>query len=203
MQQFTTTYQKLTNNLDKFDILEDRIEQGYEFTLSDFQFLLQENIEVVFYFIEEYDFEELTPEKRILCQNFVLQTINKVDKENSLQLMDLLAFCEKIQYWQIFEAYIQSLDLTEYTSIFQYTYLDFILDNLKEFDTSKVLDFVLQQQLTATISQLLLQYLLFKIDTDKYKAAFQGFIEKHKDCEAVQGRLVNMGIIKKLPLPLK
>lgn len=194
MTNFQNIYHTLEKNEAKFDFLAQIIEEGYVFKKEDYQFTLGENEEVVFFFFDEYAFDDVEnkPLEKELFTAFLKNAFANFDNQDTSKLDDLLAFASKIAYWDVFENYIEPLFLKELKELIAITYLDFLIENYTRFSSEKLLHFFKKNDhLTALVPQYLVKLGLYIVDYKNAKERLKDFIRCNKQEAILKKRLLN------------
>jgi hypothetical protein len=97
-----TSYKRLNSNQEKFDYLEKLFSSEKELTRSDYETLLEDDIEIIYFFIDEYHFRDLKGDKSKtnLITGYVMEKINFVD---DYVFSDFLDFASKIEWFNILD----------------------------------------------------------------------------------------------------
>lgn len=152
MSQLGESYKSLKSNQDKFSFMEDLFAEMAILTEEDFSQLLNENDEVVYFFIDEYSFKDVSVSnvKYGLMVDYIKTKINAVDE---YMFSDLLDLAEKIKYWDIVKVITlfdkkdiritSLLNFIERNITMMHTdYLKVVFNKLLETDLDKLNEFI-------------------------------------------------------------
>jgi hypothetical protein len=156
-------YKLLVHNQDKFLYLEKLFSKNKFLSIQDFELIISDNDEIVYFFIDEYDFLELKNERKKFdfMVKFLQEKINYVD---DYIFSDLLDFAKKIEFWDI----IKEIKLIDKSIIRKTIVLNFIENGVSEIDVD-FLEYYLKNMLKVKIDSLNKFIVLFNLSKiDKY-----------------------------------
>ncbi len=181
-------YDALTDNISKFDFLEELISKNITFSLSDYNKILSDDIEVAYFFIDEYHFEDLDEHKKQLCMKFILFRLENADDTEWFSFLDFFKKTSCIEFLN----YFKKNDLKLFSDSVKITILNFLETNflwLNQTDLELLLTEFYQSKNETILNRFVALSVLYKIDFEKYDAVFRKFISENIENESLTKRL--------------